>query len=401
MSQLSQKFKKDNKDFMVLSAVCILFVVDAHAGGPINLLNKIFPYDSFFMPAFIFISGYFYKVPITSNETKRFCLKKLKRLLVPYYLYNILISLLWLIPIFFVTQQLWGTNFFLSFNGILPFFYKLLIEFPFSSGVSSDLVSPSWFLVALLGTILSYTLLTKVHVSEGLRSSFILFLCLLIVGMGSIYSALKGFNQNPWFLLMLKIAFFLPFFHLGCILRKLDARNLLKEKDYGMMAILSIGTNIVLLLFFSPSALSFPSLAFMARFPFPLSELSGQEFLKIILPYLTSFTGIFFYLYISKLIAKNWGSQPILNLISNNTLQILCLHLFCFNVINLVFYLLKTNFGLFTGFNETLFFSSAWYIYGPHVGFQFFYLLVGVIGPLTLVVLREKFISTLSKQKTG
>ncbi|WP_301211266.1 acyltransferase family protein, partial [Turicimonas muris] len=108
MSQLSQKFKKDNKDFMVLSAVCILFVVDAHAGGPINLLNKIFPYDSFFMPAFIFISGYFYKVPITSNETKRFCLKKLKRLLVPYYLYNILISLLWLIPIFFVTQQLWG-----------------------------------------------------------------------------------------------------------------------------------------------------------------------------------------------------------------------------------------------------------------------------------------------------
>ena len=49
---------KENKAFMILSALGILFVVDEHLGRPIAFLSQIFPYDSFFMPMFVFISGY-------------------------------------------------------------------------------------------------------------------------------------------------------------------------------------------------------------------------------------------------------------------------------------------------------------------------------------------------------
>ena len=36
-------------------------VVASHCDRALNLLNDIFPYTSFFMPMFMFISGYFFK----------------------------------------------------------------------------------------------------------------------------------------------------------------------------------------------------------------------------------------------------------------------------------------------------------------------------------------------------
>lgn len=39
--------RKSNKVFMIFSALCILFVVDAHAGSPLGILTNFFPYNSF------------------------------------------------------------------------------------------------------------------------------------------------------------------------------------------------------------------------------------------------------------------------------------------------------------------------------------------------------------------
>lgn len=40
---------KTNKQFMILSAFGIIFVVDAHAWGGVGLMINIFPYNSFFI----------------------------------------------------------------------------------------------------------------------------------------------------------------------------------------------------------------------------------------------------------------------------------------------------------------------------------------------------------------
>ena len=61
--------QKDNKAFMLLSALGILFVVDAHLGQSISFLTQIFPYDSFFMPMFAFVSGYFFQEKNVSSRT--------------------------------------------------------------------------------------------------------------------------------------------------------------------------------------------------------------------------------------------------------------------------------------------------------------------------------------------
>ena len=50
--------KKRNFTFDLLYALAIIMVVDDHTGNQIGILSKIFPYDSFFMPLFVFISGY-------------------------------------------------------------------------------------------------------------------------------------------------------------------------------------------------------------------------------------------------------------------------------------------------------------------------------------------------------
>lgn len=51
---------KYNHTLGILSAFGIIFVVLGHVGENIFTLNEWFPYYSFHMPLFIFISGYFF-----------------------------------------------------------------------------------------------------------------------------------------------------------------------------------------------------------------------------------------------------------------------------------------------------------------------------------------------------
>ena len=47
---------KSNKKFMLLSAIGIFMVVDHHTWTALNLFGDFIPYNSFFMPMFVFIS---------------------------------------------------------------------------------------------------------------------------------------------------------------------------------------------------------------------------------------------------------------------------------------------------------------------------------------------------------
>ena len=54
-----------NQTFQYLEALAIIMVIDDHVGTRIGFLSSIFPYNSFYMPLLVFISGYFYhKKPI-------------------------------------------------------------------------------------------------------------------------------------------------------------------------------------------------------------------------------------------------------------------------------------------------------------------------------------------------
>ena len=90
------KASKTNKKFMLLSFFGIIMVVSGHClngGNPIRLFDNFFPINSFFMPMFIFISGYFFFF-LYLNETKKFFKKKSINLLFYYLIWNILYGLI-------------------------------------------------------------------------------------------------------------------------------------------------------------------------------------------------------------------------------------------------------------------------------------------------------------------
>lgn len=75
---------KRNQVFQYLEAIGILMVIDDHTGTNIGIMSGIFPYNSFYMPMFVFISGYFYKdTPVWNNITH-----KAKHLLIPYLIWG-------------------------------------------------------------------------------------------------------------------------------------------------------------------------------------------------------------------------------------------------------------------------------------------------------------------------
>ena len=74
--------------FCILSAVAIIMVVAGHLGYSIMTLGELFPYYSFHVPLFLFISGYFYK-ETEEEHPLAYVKKKARRLLLPYFIWNL------------------------------------------------------------------------------------------------------------------------------------------------------------------------------------------------------------------------------------------------------------------------------------------------------------------------
>ena len=86
--------KKTNKKMMILSFFGIIFVVIGHLTGSLTI-SKLFPYYSFHMVLFIFISGYFYKEEYANNLYKKdgYFINRFKKFVIPYYFWNFIYGL--------------------------------------------------------------------------------------------------------------------------------------------------------------------------------------------------------------------------------------------------------------------------------------------------------------------
>lgn len=80
------KNRKENETFMLISCIAIIMVVDCHTSYSIGILSNIFPYNSFFIALFVFISGYFYNNERNILQT---CKHETVKMMIPYYMYNL------------------------------------------------------------------------------------------------------------------------------------------------------------------------------------------------------------------------------------------------------------------------------------------------------------------------
>ncbi len=129
--------KTYNEAFGILSAIAMVMIVAGHLGYNLMSVGELFPYYSFHVLLFMFISGYFYREkeeehPITYLK------KKVKRLLVPYFIWNLIYGLIaWML-------RLWGG----MGMGESVSFRTLFLE-PFISGYQFIYNYSAWFVPAL------------------------------------------------------------------------------------------------------------------------------------------------------------------------------------------------------------------------------------------------------------
>ena len=82
-----------NTTFGILSALTIIMVVAGHCGYHIMTVGELYPYYSFHVPLFMFISGYFYKGS-EEEAPLQYVKKRICRLLVPYFIWNVVYGLI-------------------------------------------------------------------------------------------------------------------------------------------------------------------------------------------------------------------------------------------------------------------------------------------------------------------
>ncbi|MBO4473879.1 MAG: acyltransferase family protein [Clostridiales bacterium] len=366
MSSMTERRNKTNKKFMALSALGIFMVVDHHTFITFNFFGDFIPYNSFFMPMFVFISGYFNKV---DSETKLlpYIWKKIKSLLIPYV---------------FLSALAFGLQFLIDWykTGEVPSvpdgYMKYLLERAVTIGSSISIAEPMWFVISLFAVLVVYALLKKCL--GKIWNSFValgIFTCLHVFSVDYSMNLLE--DASPYLLLPLKILFFLPFLEMGIIYRKY-----LEKKHEAM----PVGGKIALLF-----GLLIMNMVRMLYLPVPydvafdaLGEMMGFTSPFTITPMVSSIVGILFWLTLVDLIGKPLYESKFVNYMSSNTFWIMGLHIAFFNIVNCILMFINNNLIGLKYFNVELFQITEWYFWDLSPNLKLLYLVAGILGPLGL-----------------
>ena len=347
---------KENIQFRILSAIGIILVVAGHLGFYPFDIGGLFPYYSFHVFIFLFISGYFYKEE-AQEHIGAYILKKCKTLLLPYFAWNLFYGL--------VTMLLHRAGFSIGQDISL---YTLLLA-PFEGGHHFMYHFPAWFVPVLFIIEVINILMRKVLHLLRLNKEWLIFTGCLIVGIVVVALAISG-RVWGYYKIPGRILFMLPGFQMGCFYRaKLQKYDTLSDKIYFPMVL-----GVQLLITFLNGGLAF-SAVWVSGFA------NGP-----IVPYLTIITGIAFWLRIARILSKVQGISDGLVQIGRHTFSVIMHHMFIFFGINSLFWILSRYTDLCPEFNKELYFSDINYVYIASVSDagKWIYLVAGVMLPVLL-----------------
>ena len=346
-----------NLQFKILSAIGIIIIVAGHCyHGGVNMLYEWFPTYSFNIALLVFISGYFYKEDYEEKALK-YIIKRVKRLLLPAYLWNIAYGL------YILVMSNFGWEIGAEINP-----YNLFIM-PFVDGEAFLYNLGSWFVYPLFFVCVFNVLFRKLLGLIKLSSEYFIFIVYLIIGIIGIELAIAG-NNNGIMKLIVRTMFFLPCYQSGKLYKaKLEAKDNLNSIAY--FAIL-FGVQLILLTFFKDLEYTPSS---MTKF------LNGA-----IVPYITAITGIAFWLRISRLLTPLVKSWAFVRLISDNTYSIMIHQMMGYMSVKWIFWLISVSTPLFSDFNTNLMKTNIWYYYLPNGLKQYalIYLAGGLFVPIVI-----------------
>ena len=371
-----------NVTFGILSAIAIIMIVAGHAGYDILTVGGLFPYYSFHVPLFMFISGYFYR----GEEEERplpFLKKKVKRLLLPYFIWNVIYGIV-----------AWALRTFCGFSMGEAVSFKTLFVTPFLNGYQFMYNYAAWFVPVLFLVEVMNLCMRLVLKRLNLNSEWLILSGSLAVGMAVVQLAIGG---HVWGLYKTpgRILFLYPCFQMGQFYKnKLEPRDTLGNLPYFAVV---VGVQTILHLCCNGLAYSSVWCTGFANGP--------------VIPYVTAVSGIAFWLRVAKILAplcgerrsddtaaqleeeKRSGLAAVQNpaggfllYLGRNTYAVMMHHVMAFMLVKMVLAGIAAHTGYLADFDFTRFYEDIDYFYTVKGAEAFYmvYLAAGVGLPLLL-----------------
>lgn len=348
--------KEYNMTFCILSGLAMIMIVAGHAGCDVLTVGGLFPYYSFHVPLFMFISGYFYHEK-EEEAPFAYCRKKAGRLLLPYLIWNFFYGI--------IAGILRGNGFTMG----EPVSLRTLFLEPFLSGYQFIYNYAAWFVPVLfiieMMNLLMRLILRKLHLCrEWLILSGTLAVGMVVVSL-AVQGRVWGLYKTPG-----RILFLYPCYQMGQFYRKkLEAHDKLGNLSY--FAILFL---VQMLLTLCCNGLAYSSV-------WCTGFANGS-----VIPYVTAVTGIAFWLRVAKILTPVLaGSKPVYYL-GKNTYAVMMHHVMAFMLVKMSAALLAAHTPWFGDFDRDAYLGNIDYYYLVKGAGQFrlVYLAAGIILPLLL-----------------
>lgn len=350
-----------NTKMNLLKAYAIIAVVASHAnGGGITypMSNWIHP-GFYYMPLFIFISGYFHKHKHDEQSFFSYAKNKAAALVLPYFIWNAVYGLL---------------NLIFRSTGVIHYgdpitFYSFFVR-PWVDGHQYHFNIASWFLLSLYLVSVITFFLRKIVKNEY----FCLILTLAISSL-SISLSQKGYNAGLA-LCFLRAGYMLPYFQLGFLYQTFE--KFLRKHAAASLGII-LAAMYAIYIAAGPAGLS--SQAVFCRF-------TGSSLLITALTVLS----ILATATVADVLYPAFEHSKIIHTIGNHTFTIMMHHGLVIFLINFAIYILNL-FTEVSTFNQNQFQSTLWYTC-PWKDSRIYlvYLVLGIAIPLICKLLSDKII---------
>ncbi len=365
--------KKSNKQFMIFSAIMMVLVVDAHAWSSMSLLTRYMTYNMYIMPAFVFVSGYFFSIKQELSFVE-YAKKKIKSLILPYYIWwgGYAIILLLLKYIFSIT--------------IAEVTLDTLILGPWKGGGQQVFTSPGWFVCCLFLIQLIYYFFRKIT-----KKFWNEWIALAVLTGITVYTTYYVTNNeiNHDFCNVYRVLIMTWFYHFGIIYRTY-IEDWFKRTSGAVVCTVCI----VFITFLNQVAYNIGAFAYNVDFRFnTLSwSLDGMQNFGIwcgLYLIVIGLVGIAFWLKISQVLVPALENSFFCNFISNHTFEIMLNHMIFMWFVNLV--LVKVNsLKALINFDITSAIYSPGYIWQDSKWSNFVYLLFGMIGAILVAWMADQ-----------
>lgn len=360
MKKISQKQPSNvNLQFKLLSVIGIIIIVAGHCySGGFSLAYEWFPIYSFQLTMFAFISGYFYKQK-NEDGVLSYIWKRFTRLVIPAYLWNIAYGL------FALLLTYCGYTFLPKVN-----LYNLFVM-PFIDGEALKFNLGSWFVYPLFCVCVINVLFRKLLKALKISNEYLIMTVYLAVGMVSVWACIEHPQvKDGAMLLVFRTLFFLPGFGMGYFYKeKLENHDKMSNTAY-----FTILFSVQLML-----------IQFCKDLAYTPSGCSGYKN-GFVIPYITSITGIAFWLRVTKILTPTIKNWKLVRLIGDNTYSIMIHHFLGFMCVKWIFCLMSMAGSVFSDFNVESLKSAFWYYYLPNGKTQFavVYVLAGIFIPILI-----------------